>query len=92
MSDTDSWYNAYMWQETKSGLRREFQFADFKEAFEFMTRVAAIAEGIQHHPRWVNEYDKVEIWLSTHSAGGKITGKDRKLAAAIDDIAAEYEV
>lgn len=80
-----------MWQETADGLYRRFTFADFKQAFEFMSRVAAVAEGVNHHPRWTNEYNDVEIWLSTHDAGGKITDKDRKLAAAIDSIAAEYE-
>ncbi len=79
-----------MWQETKDGLYRHFAFADFNQAFDFMTRVADIAEGAGHHPRWTNEYDIVEIWLSTHSADGKITDKDRDLAAAIDGVAAEF--
>lgn len=87
-----------MWQETKQGkpvsrtssLYRKFEFADFAQAFAFMERVAKIAEGIQHHPRWTNEYNKVEIWLSTHSAGDKVTDKDRQLADAIDDIAKEF--
>ncbi len=61
-----------MWQETKDGLYKHFTFADFKQAFEFMTRVADIAEGVGHHPRWTNQYDVVEIWLSTHSAGPRI--------------------
>ncbi len=84
------------WQETKSSktgkteLYKAFKFADFAQAFDFMTRVAAVAEGVQHHPRWSNEYDKVEIWLSTHSAGGKVTDKDRQLAEAIDGIASEF--
>ncbi len=82
-----------MWQETKAGkteLYKAFKLVDFAQAFEFMTRVAAVAEGVQHHPRWTNEYDKVEIWLSTHSAGDKVTDKDRQLAEAIDDIAGEF--
>lgn len=78
------------WHETKQGLHRQFEFADFAQAFAFMTRVAHIAEGVQHHPRWTNEYNKVEIWLSTHSAGGKITAKDRDLAKAIDEVASEF--
>lgn len=79
-----------MWQETKNGLYNKYEFRDFVQAMEFMARVAVVAEAIQHHPRWTNEYDKVEVWLSTHSAGGKITGKDRELAEAIDGIAKEY--
>ncbi len=55
-----------------------------------MTRIADLAEGVQHHPRWTNEYNNVEIWLSTHSAGGKITKKDKDLAKAIDAVAAEF--
>ncbi len=79
-----------MWQETKDGLYQHFSFADFKQAFEFMTRVAEIAEGLQHHPRWTNEYNRVEIWLSTHSANDSITDKDRDLAQAIDAVASEF--
>lgn len=73
-----------MWQETKHGLYRQFSFADFKEAFAFMTKVAALAEERQHHPRWENEWSVVQIWLTSHDAGGKITEKDRDLASAID--------
>ena len=67
-------------------LYRKFEFKDFKEAFDFMTKVARLTEEQSHHPRWQNEYNKVEIWLSTHSEG-KITDKDRELAAEIDKIA-----
>jgi 4a-hydroxytetrahydrobiopterin dehydratase len=86
-----------MWQETKEqgkseNLYRHFTFADFRQAFAFMTRVAEVADAINHHPRWCNEYNNVEIWLSTHSAGGKVTAKDRKLAAAIDSIYTELIV
>lgn len=77
-----------MWQETKQGLYKKFSFDDFETAFAFMTRVAAIAEGQQHHPRWCNEWNTVEIWLSTHEAGGTITSKDRELAQAIDGVVA----
>jgi 4a-hydroxytetrahydrobiopterin dehydratase len=79
-----------MWNETKQGLYRKFEFSDFAQAFAFMTRVAAIAEAVGHHPRWFNQYDKVEIWLSTHDADGAITAKDRQLALAIDEVAQEY--
>lgn len=81
-----------MWQETKDGLYQHFTFADFAQAFEFMGRVAEMAEELQHHPRWTNDYNNVEIWLSTHSAGGKITDKDRQLAEAIEGIYTELVV
>jgi len=74
-----------MWQETDKQLYREFKFKDFKEAFEFMEKVAKAAEAQNHHPEWTNEYNKVEVWLSTHSEG-KVTEKDRALAKAIDEI------
>lgn len=76
-----------MWQETKQGLYKKFEFKDFTEAFAFMTAVAARAEEFNHHPTWKNEWNTVEIWLSTHSKGGAITEKDRQLAAAIDGAA-----
>lgn len=75
-----------MWSEKDGALYRKFVFADFKTAFEFMKKVAEAAEEQNHHPRWLNEYNKVEIWLSTHDAGNQITDKDRKLAAEIDRI------
>lgn len=56
------------------------------QAFAFMTEVAKVAEVAGHHPRWTNQYNTVEIWLSTHSAGDTITDKDRALAAEIDTI------
>jgi 4a-hydroxytetrahydrobiopterin dehydratase len=73
-----------MWQETENQLYRKFSFSDFSEAFAFMTRVAIEAEKMDHHPRWSNVWNTVEIWLSTHDAGNVVTEKDRKLAARID--------
>ena len=75
-----------MWQETDNKLIRQFTFADFTEAFAFMTRVALIAEKMDHHPFWTNVYNKVTIELTTHDAGNTVTQKDRTLAAAIDKI------
>ena len=75
-----------MWQEKENRLNRSFQFADFKEAFAFMTKVALVAEKLDHHPHWVNEYNKVDISLSTHSAGNVVTDKDRELARLIDTL------
>ncbi|GIV34070.1 MAG: hypothetical protein KatS3mg031_1605 [Chitinophagales bacterium] len=73
-----------MWKEQNNQMVRTFEFADFSEAFAFMTRVALLAEKHNHHPYWSNEWNKVEIRLSTHDAGGRITEKDRLLADAID--------
>jgi len=75
-----------MWKEVNNQLVRQFEFADFSEAFAFMTRVAMLAERQNHHPEWKNVYNKVEIRLSTHDAGNRITEKDRELAKAIDAI------
>lgn len=80
-----------MWREKDSQLYREFKFKDFMEAFGFMSQVAEAADGMNHHPKWTNQYNKVEIWLTTHSAGDKITDKDRKLAKAVDAIYENYE-
>ena len=73
-----------MWTQTDNQLTRDFTFADFSEAFAFMTRVALVAEKMDHHPWWSNVYNQVTIRLSTHDAGNVVTDKDRKLAAAID--------
>ena len=75
-----------MWQETKHGLYKQFNFENFKEAWAFMEKVAVLAEQYQHHPRWVNEWSVVQIWLITHEGGKKITDKDRELAEAIDKL------
>jgi 4a-hydroxytetrahydrobiopterin dehydratase len=75
-----------MWQEKDNQLTRDFTFADFSEAFAFMTRVALIAEKMDHHPWWSNVYNKVTIKLFTHDKGDTVTEKDRKLAKAIDGI------
>lgn len=75
-----------MWKEKNNQLHRSFEFRDFSEAFGFMTRVALIAEKLDHHPEWTNVYNKVDMVLSTHDKGNVITDRDRKLAAAIDAI------
>jgi 4a-hydroxytetrahydrobiopterin dehydratase len=77
-----------MWKEENNTLSRSFRFKDFSEAFAFMTRVAIEAEKMDHHPLWTNVYNKVDISLSTHSAGNTVTEKDRKLAAKIDALLA----
>jgi 4a-hydroxytetrahydrobiopterin dehydratase len=75
-----------MWKEEKNKLYKKFEFKDFKETFAFMTHVALIAEKMDHHPEWKNTYNVLEVWLSTHSAGDKVTDKDHELAKAIDKI------
>ena len=75
-----------MWKETDNKLHKSFEFKDFSAAFAFMTRVALIAEKMNHHPTWTNTYNKVEMWLNTHDAGDTVTDKDRKLAEAIDKL------
>lgn len=75
-----------MWREEANQLVREFTFADFSEAFAFMTRVAMAAEKMDHHPWWSNVYNQVMIRLTTHDAGNTITDRDRKLAQLIDGL------
>jgi 4a-hydroxytetrahydrobiopterin dehydratase len=75
-----------MWKEENNTLYKKFDFNNFSEAFAFMTRVALVAEKMDHHPLWTNVYNRVEIWLSTHDAGDIVTEKDRKLAAFIDKL------
>jgi len=75
-----------MWKEENNTLSKSFDFQDFVEAFGFMTRVAIIAEKMNHHPEWSNVYNKVHIVLTTHDEGSIVTEKDKNLAAAIDQI------
>ena len=77
----------WRYDEAGRAIRRDFRFADFSEAFAFMTRVALAAEKADHHPDWSNAWNKVEVALSTHSAGG-VTGKDFALARQMDAFAA----
>ncbi|HEY0414220.1 MAG TPA: 4a-hydroxytetrahydrobiopterin dehydratase [Allosphingosinicella sp.] len=72
--------------ETANAIRRSFRFADFSEAFGFMTRVALAAEKADHHPDWSNSWNKVEIALTTHDTGG-LTRRDLALARTIDRLA-----
>lgn len=67
-------------------ILREFRFADFVEAFGFMTRVALHAEKADHHPEWFNVYNRVEITLTTHDADG-LSERDVKMARVIDGMA-----
>lgn len=76
-----------MWTEANDKLRKSFQFNDFSEAFAFMTRVAMLAEQMNHHPTWTNTWNRVDIELSTHDSGNTVTQKDRDMARAIDKLA-----
>ena len=73
------------WALSREGkaIERTFTFGDFVEAFGFMTRVAILAEKADHHPEWFNVYNRVEITLTTHDAGGLST-RDVEMAKAID--------
>jgi 4a-hydroxytetrahydrobiopterin dehydratase len=69
----------------RDAIHREWKFASFSEAWGFMTRVALLAEKFDHHPEWSNVYNRVEITLSTHDAGG-LSSRDLALAHAIDHL------
>jgi 4a-hydroxytetrahydrobiopterin dehydratase len=69
----------------RSALQKSFKFLNFSEAFGFMTRVALVAEKMDHHPEWSNVYNRVDVVLSTHDAGG-ITELDFKLAETMDKL------
>ena len=80
-----------MWTETKDGLYKQFVFRDFSEAWSFMEHVSVAANRLGHHPRWQNNWNVVEFWLSTHSSEQTITGQDWKLARAIDSITSKKQ-
>ncbi len=70
----------------RDAISRKFTFKNFNQAWRFMSRVALLAKKMDHHPEWFNVYNKVEITLSTHDAGG-LSARDIKLAQAIDKLA-----
>ena len=74
--------------EGRDAITKTFKFADFADAFGWMTRVAMVAEKMDHHPEWANVYNSVKVTLSTHDAGG-ITQLDINLAIIMDMIAAD---
>ena len=69
--------------EDRDAIQKTFRFADFNAAFAFMARVAMMAEKMDHHPEWLNVYDRVEVTLSTHDADG-VTERDIRLARFMD--------
>ena len=70
----------------RPAIERNLVFADFNAAFGFMTRVALLADKVDHHPEWSNVYNRVEVLLTTHDAGG-VTDRDIQMARFIDDAA-----
>jgi 4a-hydroxytetrahydrobiopterin dehydratase len=79
LDELDEWD----YDEGRDAIMRSFTFADFTEAFAFMTRVALIAEKSDHHPEWSNVWNRVDITLTTHDAGG-LSARDVAMAEAID--------
>lgn len=75
--------------EGRDALSRSFRFADFSTAWGFMARVALLAEAQDHHPEWSNIWNRVDILLTTHDAGG-LSARDLRLARAIDVVARPY--
>jgi len=72
--------------EGRDAITRKFTFRDFNEAFGFMARAALVAEKLDHHPEWFNVYNRVEVTLATHDAGG-VTERDLKLAREMNGLA-----
>ena len=78
--------NADNWTEANGALTKRFTFADFAEAFAFLTRVAAHAEAVDHHPEFTSVWNRVDFRLTSHDAG-RVTERDVALAKAIDGLA-----
>lgn len=79
LAELDGWAEA----DGRDAIRKTFRFKDFNEAFGFMARAAMMAEKMDHHPEWFNVYNRVDVTLATHDAGG-VTEKDARLAAFMD--------
>jgi len=71
------------YDEARDAISRQFLFTDFSQAFAFMTRVATLAEVMDHHPEWSNVWNRVDIVLTTHDAGG-LSDRDVRMAQAIE--------
>lgn len=74
------------WKEESHALVKIFQFSSFEAAMQFMQSAAAFISETDHHPTWTNTYNRVEVKLTTHDAGNKVTEKDRKLAEYLDQL------
>lgn len=77
------------WRVEGDAIRRDYRFRDFVEAFAFMTAAALHVQQRDHHPEWTNVYDRVQVRLTTHDAGG-ISARDLALAAVLDELAARF--
>ena len=84
-------YESLNWRFQDSQSQKTFKFQDFSEAFAFMTKVAAIAEELDHHPDWFNSWDTVEITVTNHEAGG-ITEIDLYLCKRINETAKNEQI
>lgn len=84
LADLDGWRLA----DERDAIAKTFKFADFNAAFGFMARVALIAEKADHHPEWFNVYNRVDVVLTTHDAGG-LSKQDIAMAVAMDSLASE---
>ena len=82
LKDLPHWRDA----SGRDAITRKFEFRDFNQAFGFMTRVALLAEKMDHHPEWFNVYKTVDVTLATHDAGG-VTDNDIRMARAMEDYA-----
>ncbi|HYP15604.1 MAG TPA: 4a-hydroxytetrahydrobiopterin dehydratase [Opitutus sp.] len=74
------------WRFERDALARTFKFGSFREAMSFMVRAGFEAEAMDHHPEWTNVYNRVDVRLNTHDAGGKVTAKDVELATRLQKI------
>lgn len=74
------------WALANNSITKTFAFVSFREALSFMVRVGFEAEALNHHPEWTNVYNRVEVKLNTHDAGGKVTAKDVELARRVQKI------
>jgi 4a-hydroxytetrahydrobiopterin dehydratase len=74
------------WKEENNSLIKTFEFSSFEEAMQFMQNTVPFISESDHHPTWTNTYNRVEVKLTTHDAGNKITEKDRKLATYLDKL------
>jgi len=82
LAELDGWTEA----EGRDAIQKSFKFKTFNEAFGFMSRAALVAEKMDHHPEWFNVYNRVDVTLATHDAGG-VTEKDIKLAKSMNAFA-----
>ena len=77
--------SGWTWTKDADAIRKTFKFKDFNEAFSFMTRVALLAEKLDHHPEWANVYNRVDVTLTTHDANG-VTELDVQMAKFMDEL------